>query len=291
MTYNNLATAAINSMNYLFLRYAFKGEQGKPSQLIMDELQNFMHGFAQREELFADTDLKELLRTELIESEYCENLTKQEVRHHLTLALQRLLPYAGHVLQFYMSLLEDHEFASEPADIYYEPVLDRNDEPILPNMMVVFDQSISQDPVIHLVHRINGQLYIREGDGKPFVALSSMPNVFRAAIPEDNPDYIKGWGCPRCFSDDTTTLLSSRENTCNRCGLEFPLSEEEARSMEDEGAKYSLSQLTIDAQVKAYIDFLQFAKDMGHDHSHTFTEFLSTSSLNSWQYDSVGSFK
>lgn len=288
MTYNNLSRCAIISMNYLFLRYAFNGEEGTLPQFMMDELQNFMHAFPDREELFLDAELKDILRTELIEGEYSLDLTKQEVRHHFILALQRLLPYTGHILQFYMSLLEDDDYASKPKELYHEPVLDRNDAPVLPNTMVVFDQSISEEPFMHLVHRINGRLYIRRSEGQPFVELSPISQNFRVAIPEDNRDYIKGWGCPRCFSDDTTTLLASRENTCNRCGLEFPLPEEEARGNEDEHTRYALCQLTLDAQVKAYIDFLRFAEDMGHDHSHTFTEFQQTSNLNSWEYSPAG---
>ena len=291
MTYNNLSRSAIISMNYLFLRYAFNGEKGAPSQLIMDELQNFMHAFPDREELFLDTELKDILRTELIEGEYCLDLTKQEARHHFILALQRLLPYSGHILQFYMSLLDDDDYASKPKELYHEPVLDRNDAPVLPNTMVVFDQSISQEPFMHLVHRINGRLYIRRGEGQPFVELSPISNNFRVSIPEDNRDYIKGWGCPRCFSDDTTTLLASRENTCNRCGLEFPLPEEEARGNEDEDTRYALSQLTLDAQVKAYIDELAVLAKAGVEPPSCFPSFLEPYNSDEFFYDAHGNVK
>lgn len=109
-----------------------------------------------------------------------------------------------------------------------------------------------------------------------------------ALIETLHPGYLEGLLCPKCFSDDITTKIVSRENACNQCGLKFPIPEEEARGNEDEGTRYALCQLTLDAQVKAYIDFLRFAEDMGHDHSHTFTEFQETSNLNSWKYSPAG---
>lgn len=288
MTYNNLASSAIKTLNYLFLRYTFKREIADQSGIILEEFQNYLHAFASGTLLHSDEDLKEILRTELIEGDYCKKLTKREAFDHYNISISNTYSERYDLADYFVSLLDDEDYASQLIEKPFETILDRNDEPVLPNTMIVFDQSISKEPILYLVRQIGNELYIKQDDDRPFVNLSSMFNVFRIAIPEDNPDYIEGYGCPRCFSDDTTTLVASRENTCNRCGHKFPLPEEEARSMEDENTKYSLCQLTLDAQVKAYIDFLRFAEDMGHDHSHTFTEFQETSNLNSWEYSPAG---
>lgn len=80
--YDLLAYSAINSMNYLFLRHTFKREQ---VQVVKDELQNFITSLDTV--LVKDTrypvlltDLKECLRTELIEGSYVEDITQEQAR-------------------------------------------------------------------------------------------------------------------------------------------------------------------------------------------------------------------
>lgn len=291
MTYNNLAASTIKTLNYLFLRFTFKDGNAEKSDIIVEEFQNYLHAFPSGSLLHSDDELKELLLIELTEGEYCENLTKSEALDHYRLAISKTFSERYDLAEYFASLLDDEDYASEPVEKECEIVLDRYNNVIRADTMIVFDQSISDEPKFYLVRQIGSKLYIRKNDDDRFVDLSSMPSVFRIATAEDNPDYIEGYGCPRCFSDDTTTLLASRENTCNRCGLEFPLPEEEARGNEDEDTRYALSQLTLDAQVKAYIDELAVLAKAGVEPPSCFTSFLEQYNSDEFFYDADGNVK
>lgn len=290
MTYNQLALSTINSMNYLFLRYTFKEMDWDETDIVADELQNFVSNFVNFD-YKSDVALKSILATELIESEYCADLTKQEARDLYTLALNKLVGSNDELIDFYISLLDDEYYASELIPKDYTHVTDRDNTVIHPGMVILFDLSVSQEPEFFVVKQIGHQLFIYRDKQQTFVNLYGIPKVFRATQATDNPDYIEGWGCPRCFSDDTTTMIASRENTCNRCGLEFPLPEEEARGNEDENTTYSLCQLTIDAQVKAYVDELDALEKAGVEPPANFTAFLSMSKDEGLIYDPKGNLK
>ncbi|QZA68950.1 hypothetical protein 278BB001_267 [Bacillus phage 278BB001] len=49
-----------------------------------------------------------------------------------------------------------------------------------------------------------------------------------------------------------------------------------------------IKELSIDAQVKAYNNFVKWMDQQGHEGGHTFTEFIETSEINGWEYDEQG---
>lgn len=291
MTYNALALSAINSMNYLFLRYTFKWNTEEIPEIVEEELQNYLASFVSEPSLRFDDELREILKTELIDGEYCEGLTRREAYDRYALAIDKVGLDCFNVADYYVSLLDDAYYASYRTPKDHDRLFDRDGKKIEPGTMIVFDLSVSEEATFYLVKQIGHQLFIYRNQEEPFVNVVSLPPIFRVARATDNPDYIEGYGCPGCFSDDTTTLLASRENICNRCGLEFPLPEEEAKCNEDENTRYALCQLTVNAQVKAYINERDALKRKGIEPPESFSTFLEMYDSDDLSYDPYGNVK
>ena len=53
---------------------------------------------------------------------------------------------------------------------------------------------------------------------------------------------------------------------------------------------FTIEELSEQGRFKAFRDFIDFAEYMGHDASHTIYEFIETSNVNNWMYDTDGKF-
>lgn len=51
-----------------------------------------------------------------------------------------------------------------------------------------------------------------------------------------------------------------------------------------------VNELSINAQIKAFNEFVSFTEDTEHEGGHTFKQFVDVSRVNGWKYESDGKF-
>lgn len=96
--------------------------------------------------------------------------------------------------------------------------------------------------------------------------VSSIANAIHLAYSEGvvalierlHPHYVDGYSCPRCFSEDTETVLGLRQNTCCACGHKFPLPENLAQEVEQEHPGHDIDVISEPAQARAFLQYLSY---------------------------------
>jgi len=112
-----------------------------------------------------------------------------------------------------------------------------------------------------------------------------------AVIETIHPDYVDGYSCPKCFSFDTETYILTRENRCVSCSHKFPLSEEDAASLEENHDGFPISCLEEHACQKAYAGRVAFCEKHNLIPPKDYDAFIEIATFNEWLYDTKGNLK
>lgn len=101
------SSAALNSMNYLFLRMAFKGDD--IGETTVSELESFFQNLVGDEKSLSDKETREVFLSEIAEGEYFEGKSESEVRAIILEATEEWMVEPEKVADFYISLMKEEE--------------------------------------------------------------------------------------------------------------------------------------------------------------------------------------
>lgn len=112
-----------------------------------------------------------------------------------------------------------------------------------------------------------------------------------ALIETLHTDYIEGHGCPKCFSDDTSTLLATRENRCLKCGHEFALDEKLAQELEKDHDGFSIEEISEPAQGRAFLQYRELCARANMIEPKNLSTFIDIALAEDWLFSSNGKRK
>jgi len=112
-----------------------------------------------------------------------------------------------------------------------------------------------------------------------------------ALIETIHPDYIDGYGCPRCFSENTETVLGLRQNTCCVCQHEFPLPEKLAQEIERDHPGHDIDVIDEPAQGRAFLQYLSYCAKYNIDPPEDLPCFIDLALAQQWTFTEDGKRK
>ena len=101
------SSAALNSMNYLFLRKVFKDDDIGESAV--NELESFFQMLFEDEKSLSDEGMRKVFLSEIGDGEYFEGKTETEVRDSILEATKEWMVEPEKVANFYVSLMKEEE--------------------------------------------------------------------------------------------------------------------------------------------------------------------------------------
>lgn len=112
-----------------------------------------------------------------------------------------------------------------------------------------------------------------------------------ALIEKLHPGYVEGFSCPQCFSEDTETILDTRENRCLSCNHQFSLPENLAQELELQHPGFDIELLSEHAQAVAFLTYQEHCTKYNIPAPAELSAFIDLATAEDWTFTVDGKRK